>query len=222
MEYMMFYIFEYITKIQKKKLSMQDVFFIIKKQSDLDLQFLTKFVESCKTVNIVTNDLERFRKIQDNLYRKENILISVSNNKNKALRKAKYVFNINMVKKEIEKYNIANDAIIINIRENVKYNKKSFNGVNINSLEINLPDEYLEQFKELEEQTDGFDKLKIYEVVLLKKIKQKQAEKVIECENNIENMYFEIADDIIKKDEIAITSLIGNNGKIRYEEFARI
>ena len=112
----------------------------------MDLQFLEPYIENCKTVNIVTNDMERFKKVQDNLYEKEDILISVSNNKNKALKKAKYIFNVNMNKSEMKKYKIDRNAIIINLKENVKIDDTSFEGININYFQISIPDDYIEKY----------------------------------------------------------------------------
>ena len=55
----------------------------------LNLQFLSKFIENCKTVNIVTNDIARFKEVQERIYENENILIGISNNKSKALKRAR-------------------------------------------------------------------------------------------------------------------------------------
>ena len=110
MNYMNYDIFEYILNLQKVDIKQEDIYFLIKKDPNLDMQFLLRFIENCKTVNIVTNDIDRFKKIQSNLYEKESILISVLNNKSKSLKRAKYIFNVNMTKEEIEKYKINREA----------------------------------------------------------------------------------------------------------------
>lgn len=219
MQYMNFDIFEYILKIQKEPMNKQDVFFMIKKDNNMDLQFLEPYIENCKTVNIVTNDMERFKKVQDNLYEKEDILISVSNNKNKALKKAKYIFNVNMNKSEMKKYKIDRNAIIINLKENVKIDDTSFEGININYFQISIPDEYIEKY-EIFCKENEFDTVKIYEAILLRKIQSQKAKSVMLSKTDLKKRK-NIEADIIKKDNVKITGLIGNNGRIDENEIIK-
>lgn len=219
MQYMNFDIFEYILKIQKEPMNKQDVFFMIKKDNNMDLQFLEPYIENCKTVNIVTNDMERFKKVQDNLYEKEDILISVSNNKNKALKKAKYIFNVNMNKSEMKKYKIDRNAIIINLKENVKIDDTSFEGININYFQISIPDDYIEKYEVFCKENE-FDKVKIYESILLRKIQSQKAKSVMLSKTDLKKRK-NIEADIIKKDNVKITGLIGNNGRIDENEIIK-
>lgn len=219
MQYMNFDIFEYILKIQKEPMNKQDVFFMIKKDNNMDLQFLEPYIENCKTVNIVTNDMERFKKVQDNLYEKEDILISVSNNKNKALKKAKYIFNVNMKKSEMKKYKIDRNAIIINLKENVKIDDTSFEGININYFQISIPDDYIEKYEVFCKENE-FDIVKIYESILLRKIQSQKAKSVMLSKTDLKKRK-NIEADIIKKDNVKITGLIGNNGRIDENEIIK-
>lgn len=219
MQYMNFDIFEYILKIQKEPMNKQDVFFMIKKDNNMDLQFLEPYIENCKTVNIVTNDMERFKKVQDNLYEKEDILISVSNNKNKALKKAKYIFNVNMNKSEMKKYKIDRNAIIINLKENVKIDDTSFEGININYFQISIPDDYIEKYEVFCKENE-FDIVKIYESILLRKIQSQKAKSVMLSKTDLKKKK-NIEADIIKKDNVKITGLIGNNGRIDENEIIK-
>lgn len=219
MHYMNYEVLEYILNIQKTTMKQTDVFFLVKRDNNLDLQFLSKFVENCKTVNIVTNDIERFKKIQDNLYEKENILISVSNNKNKSLKRARYILNVNMNKKEIEKFKINRDAIIINFGENVLYDNPTFNGININYFQIHIPDEYVEQFEQINSLGE-FDNTRLYESILMKKIENAKKKIVMLSKENL-NKHKNMIADMIREDNIYITGLIGNNGRIAEVEFTQ-
>jgi len=222
-EYMQLDIWEYILKVQEKNISQEDIFFLIKKDNKLDLEFLIDFVKKCKTVNIITNDIEKFKKIQEKLYEKENILISVSNNKVKALKKAKYIININMNEREISKYKINRDAIIINIREKFRYTENGFAGININDVKLQLPDEILESFEKINNICGNqFSEILLYEAFLLKKISNEIDKSIVKIESNVEKMYFEQAKRIIKKDEVKIYKLIGNNGEINTDELIKI
>ena len=64
----------------------EDIYIVFKREQGLDLNFLKRFIENFKTANIVTNDIERLKNVQDNLLENDGILIAVSNNKKKALK----------------------------------------------------------------------------------------------------------------------------------------
>lgn len=217
MKYMNYEIFEHILDLQKTKMNEQDIYFLVKKDKNLDINFLTKFVENCKTVNIVTNDIEKYKGIQENLYLKENILIGVSNNKNKALKRAKYIFNLNMTKKDMEKFKINRNAIIVNFENPVIYNNSAFDGINVNYFNIDIPDEYIERFEDINEMEE-FDNTKLYEIILLNKI-----EKYNRSISNLDkkSRRDEIVRNIIQNDNIKIIGLVGNKGEIDENEIIK-
>ena len=119
-----------------------------------------------------------------------------------------------MDENDIKKYKINRDAIIINLKNMVYYNNPGFNGININYMQIFLPDEYIEQFECINNQNE-FDLTKLYEVYLMQKLNtEKRKLNVLKCEK-VED----IEEKIIKQDGIKITGLIGNNGRIGESEF---
>ena len=205
MEFMEFEIVKYVINKQNTSMEKEDVYIIFKKTTAFNLNFLKKFIENFKTVNIVTNDVERLKNVQDNLLENDGILISVSNNKKKALKRAKYILNINLNIEELSKYKINRNAIIINIMEDVKYNDPTFDGINVNYFKVKCPDEYVEKFEQI---GDNFDTAQLYESILLKDNVQKR---------DIEDVY-----ERIKKDEVIVSELIGNNGTISDEELQKI
>lgn len=205
MEFMEFEIVKYVLDKQKVYMKQEEIYIIFKKSSLLDLNFLKRFIEKFRIVNIVTNDIERLKNVQDNLLENDGILISVSNNKRKALKRAKYILNINLSKDELEKYKINRDAIIINIGEDVRYNSPSFDGININYFNIKCPDEYMEKYEQI---GNNFDLVQLYESTLLSDNMQKR---------EIEDIY-----ERIERDGIRITDVIGNNGKICDEELLQV
>ena len=216
MHYMNYEILEYILTVQKTTMKQEDIYFLIKKDNDMDLQFLSRFVEMCKTVNIVTNDMERFKRVQENLDQKENILISVSNNKSKALKKAKYILNVNMDKKEIEKFKINRDAIIINFKENIQYKNPSFDGINVTYFQIHIPDEYIEQLEPINGLGE-FDTARLYESILLKKVENAKKHITMLSKEELEK-HKNITAYMIEDDGVRVTGLIGNNGRINEAE----
>lgn len=205
MEYMEFDIMKYILEKQKHSMKQEDIYIIFKRDNSLNLNFLVRFIENFRMTNVVTNDIARLKNVQDNLLDNENILISVSNNKKKALRRAKYVLNVNLTTEELAKYNINRNAVIINIRENVKYSNPGFEGINVNYFDINVPDEFDEKFEQM---GNNFDLVKLYESILI-------------AENfggaSTEKVYEKIA-----RDEIQVKNVIGINGRISDEELERV
>ena len=207
MQYMDFEIVKYILNKQNTTMKQEDIYIVFKKSTGLDLNFLKRFIQSFKTTNIVTNDIERLKNVQDNLLENDGILIAVSNNKKKALKRAKYIINVNLNKEELEKYVINRNSIIINLQENVKYDNSSFDGININYFNISCPDEYVEKFEQIGNLETDFDLVKLYESILLCSGMQKL---------KLEEVY-----ERISKDDIKITELIGNNGVISDEELQK-
>lgn len=205
MEYMEFDIMKYILEKQKHSMRQEDIYIIFKRDNSLNLNFLVRFIENFRMTNVVTNDIARLKNVQDNLLDNENILISVSNNKKKALRRAKYVLNVNLTTEELAKYNINRNAVIINIRENVKYSNPGFEGINVNYFDINVPDELDEKFEQM---GNNFDLVKLYESILI-------AENFGEA--STEKVYEKIA-----RDEIQVKNVIGINGRISDEELERV
>ena len=67
MDLMKFEIVKYVLSKQNKKMKKEDVYIIFKKDSKLDLNFLKEFIENFKMTNIVTNDVERLKNVQENL-----------------------------------------------------------------------------------------------------------------------------------------------------------
>jgi len=219
MKYMDYEILEYIMNLQKTNLKQEDIFFLIKKEPSLNLQFLSKFIEKCKTVNIVTNDIDRFKNIQENLYGKENILIGVSNNKTKSLKRARYILNINFEQKDIEKFKINRNAIIVNFKNAITYKVNVFDGINVNYFKISIPDEYIEKFEKINE-LEEFDNEKIYESMIVKKVEEEKNKSTMLNKRELEKSK-DIISRIIEKDGVKIVGLIGNNGKISEEEIMR-
>ena len=55
--------------------------------------------------------------------------------------KSQIILNIDFPKELINKYNINDDAIIVNVKGKIKINKKRYNGLNINNYEIDFRDD---------------------------------------------------------------------------------
>ena len=206
MKYMDLEILNYIFEKQNIEKKNEEIYILIQQNKNYNInyksflnelkEYIKKYIYIFKIVNLISNDIRELKNIQDEIMEKENILISVSNNKRKALKRAKYILNINLNESELQKYTINRNAIIINLEQYIIFNKTSFNGININNIELDIPDDYIEQFEEIGE---NFNYTVLYESIILNLNGEKSKNKVKER---------------IKEDNIKIKYLIGNNGKI--------
>ena len=199
-KYLILEILEYIFEIQGKKMEQEDIYFLINKDEDIYLENIKTLSEKFKTTNIITEVLSKFQKIVVNIFDEETT-IYLSNNKRKSLRRAKYIVNFDYGIGEIEKYNINRTAILINIEQKVKIESMAFEGISINNVNIQIPDELIEHFGRMMEKINK-------NILYMSLVNQKQELARIK--------------DRIKEDNIHILNLIGDKGIISQEEFKRI
>ncbi len=146
--------------------------------------------KNIKRLNIVTNHINKCKRIEEHLYDEFGIMLNVSNNKKTSLLRAEVIINIDFPAELLNKYNIYDKAIIINILEKITIQSKKFNGVNASFYKISLP-------KKLK--LEGFSNELIYE-------------------SYIYNLNLSDAIKKLNKDKVRIKKLIGNNGAIRNSE----
>lgn len=153
------------------------------------LENIKRIVKKYKKVNIVTNHFEKFKKLEEQIFKEDGIMLTVSNNKRKSLFNSQVILNIDFPEELINKYRIYEKAIIVNFRRNVTIDAKRFNGMNIKDYEIDF--QYLEAF-DLEKE-NLYDKKDIYEAEILK------------------NKPYEVVMKNLIRNKVKIVKLIGNN-----------
>ena len=127
----------------------------------------------------------------DNAYEELGILIKLTNNMRTNLKKSDIIINIDFPEEQINKLNIPNNAIILNIPRNININSKKFSGINIKTWETKIPDKY---------KSEDFLDISMYEAQIYSKPN------------------FQIFKQI-QNDKIKIGNLIGKNGVINNKEF---
>ena len=128
-------------------------------------QYINKFAKEFKGLNIVTNHIGKFKKIEEKLYNDQGILITITNNKRKSLSKSKLILNIDFPKEIINQFNIYDNATIITWEDNIKILKKRFNGKIISDYNIEF-DEQDDVVKfAIENQLEGYDLRDICQVI---------------------------------------------------------
>lgn len=159
---------------------------------DYVMENIKQISKKYKNVNIVTAHIEKFKKLEKEILEESGIIITISNNKKKSLKRSNIILNVDFTEEELNKYNIPDEAIIINIKENVEINKKRYNGLNINDYEISF-----EKFDEFDYEKDKlYWKKDLYEA----SIYRKQPYQYIERK--------------INKDKVKIVELIGKRTSI--------
>ncbi len=183
---------EYISKVKKIKEEELSVSILINKITETSLHNIRKIARNCKRVNIVTNHIELFKKMENQILDEDGIMITITNNKRKSLSKSNIILNIDFPQELLNQYNIYEEAIIVNIQGNIKIKKKRFNGMCVNDYEIQvLNDEEFDYDKEIR-----YNKKDIYEASMYKR-------------QPMENIMRKI-----KRDKVKIVNLFGENSSI--------
>jgi len=180
--------------IEKKNMKKEEVSIsiLVNDINDNILENIKEIVKEYKKINIVTNHIEKFKKIEKQILEKEGIMLVISNNRRKSLLKSKIILNIDFPTELINKYQIYEEAIIVNLKGNVKIEKKRFNGININDYEICF--KYEDEFDF--EKKEKYNKKDIYEAKIIKKQPNKFIMKRID------------------EDQVKIIELVGNKSTI--------
>lgn len=133
--------------------------------NDYVLENIKEIIKQYKTVNIVTKQIDKFKKIEKQIMQEEGINILITNNKKKSLVRSNIILNVDFDTDLINKYNIPEEGIIINLQENVKITRKRFNGISINDYEIKY-----QNYDEYDyEKEKYYDRKDMYEAMIYKK-----------------------------------------------------
>ena len=130
-------IFEYIFRLNNVNINLENVYILVNEYNKQNTYIINELIEKFKTVNIITDNIKRYKRMENYWYSK-GVLITVSNNRRKSLRNAKYIINIDFDKNKILMYNINSNSIIINLIDEFISIKSNFNGVLINNIELRI------------------------------------------------------------------------------------
>lgn len=194
-KYLILDILEYI--INKKQIikAETEIAITANEITDLLIEMIKILSKQYKKLTIVTNHIEKLRKIEKEIKEKEGILIILSNNKNKSLLKSQFIINMDFNQELINQYKICEEAIIINAEENIRIDAIRFNGIVINDYEIEIGrKEFIWR--------DGIEKYRQRDL--------------IEAELYVRDTYKNIRKKI-QKNNIKIKELYGINGIVRIQ-----
>lgn len=193
-QYLTLDIIEYIYSQQNKKLEEGQIAILVNDNTDLNLDKIIGIAKKVKRLNIVTNNIQKFKKLEEYLYNEFGIMIRVSNNQRKDLLNSDIIVNIDFPKEILKKYQLPNKGILLNINEDYEVKSKKFCGINIKYYEIELPEDY---------KVKDFRNDLIYESFI--------------CNKPIEEVK-----KMLSRDKIKIKNLIGKSGYINKNEFMEL
>lgn len=184
-------IIKYILKIKNEDIKKSEISILVNNCNEFNQNLVINLAKEVRTLNIITNHINKWSKVEENLYNNFGILLNVSNNKRNSLRFSKIIINMDFPSELINQYKIFDDAIIVNILYKVQIKSKKFNGINVNYFKVDIPQKY---------KIEGFINEIVYESILYKK-------GLYEAKNRI------------TEDKVKIKKLVGNNGYLKLNEF---
>lgn len=170
-----------------------EVSILVNDFTNINIDTIILIANNIRRLNIITNHIDKCKRIENYLYEEFGIMINVSNNKKTSLAKSEIIVNIDFPKEILNKYRIYDKAVIFNVLDKITIESKRFNGINVNYYKISMPDKY---------EMDEFENEVMYESIIYK---YKELDNIRER---------------IEKDKIIIKKLIGENGPIRESEIA--
>jgi len=147
MPYLIKDIVEYISQKQGKTPELEDVYLLIKNEDYRYRDNIVFLAQHFKTVNIVTASLKAYQKFAKQLEEKQDIIVTVTNNKKKSLKRAKWIINFDLQTEEIKKYTINRTAIIIYLNKQGIYEQNNFEGLHICQAGIDVSQEIKDFFE---------------------------------------------------------------------------
>ena len=182
-------IVEYLSEVLETNIEDIEITILVNDYSRINLYYINKLISNTKRINIITNNVKKFKSFADSLYTKEAITVPVMNNRNKSLINKKHIINIDFTEEQLKKYKVNRNATIINIENNIKDINKTFTGISINDYELNI-----------KKQENDFELNEIYESYIIgKKIEEIQRK--------------------LHEDNIKIINFIGKRGIINVNEY---
>lgn len=132
--------------------------------NDKNKDIIVDLGNRCKSISLVTDNIRKLYRLDSRLNKDDNIIVSVSSNRRKALQMARIAVNFDYDETFFENFNINRNCIIINLSNNALTLKNSFQGSIIEKLEIDYINKY-ENFINI----DNFDKTILYETFIYDK-----------------------------------------------------
>lgn len=200
MFYLIKEIIEYIASKQGRTIELEDIYILAKQDSSQYKENILFLAQNFKMINMVSPSLKSYQKLAKQLEEKQDIIITVTNNKKKSLKRARWIVNFDLSTEEIKKYTINRDATIIYLTKEGIYEGNGFEGLHICKADIDVSKETKEEFEKQ-------NLLKQYPITIL-------YESTIQGKKN-----FKQIKEKMKKDQVEIEKLYGRRGILAEKEY---
>lgn len=197
-KYLMPHIVDYVAEKQGRETQKLEVAIMTNNNNENNLKIIIEIAKKVKMLKVITNDIDKFKRVEEYLFENLGIVIRTTNNRKKGLLRSDLILNVDFNEEILNQYSIPKNAIVVNISERISIKSRRFEGINSNYYSITLPEEYKNWFKD-NNLLNGFDESILLESMLY----SKKSYDAIEAE--LQN--------------VKIEYLIGNNGRIRNEEY---
>lgn len=197
-DYLILKSIEHIVQNKKEELESQNISIFTNDITDIMVYNIIELADKVKILNIVTLRPEKFKTLKKKLFNEKEIVLNINNKKE--LLKSDIVINYDFNEQTVNKYTLSKKCCIINLKNEIKINSKTFEGINIYSYKIEIPNKYLKEYMFLKD----FNEEILYESFIYKRTSAK----------NIVNE--------INNDGVYISFLEDKNGKIKKSDYAKM
>ncbi|MBR2704058.1 MAG: hypothetical protein IKE91_01145 [Clostridia bacterium] len=185
-------ILDYIEKVLNIDLRNECVHLTM--QDENNKEILIGILDWFKCINIATTRIGYMRRLEKSIVNRNDAVISISNNKRKALKRAKILINLDFDNELINEFCINRNCLIINLKNSQICLKSSFQGSIIDSIQIDFKNRYRDYINK-----DKYDKVNLYN-------------------SFIQDFSYKDAVNCIESDNCKIMDLIGIRGIIPNDE----
>lgn len=165
LKFFIYDIVKYIADKQNERIETLTLAILINDIEEVIFTQLIQIAKCVKVLKVVTNRPSKFSYIENKLYDDYGIAIQVTNNKEKAISNTNIIINFDFNEDQINKYNLLENSIIINIKNKVKINNPNFCGNILNNYTITCNENILNEFNN----KSNFDRNVLYEGLVYRK-----------------------------------------------------
>lgn len=143
----------------------QEISILVDEPNIIVFETIKRLSSIFKNVNVITNKIRKFDKLEEELYEEKGVVLNITNNFKKACLNSKIIINYNLDEKEFGKVRFGANSIVINLEKNIEVKQSNFRGECIDFYSINLPYKYRKIYKRL----NNFNSSILYESLIYKK-----------------------------------------------------
>lgn len=185
-----------IAYVQNRNVSDYEIIILCNKPSEIVFDNIKLIAKKCKILNILTENVNEFSYVEDELYDKLGILMTVSSNFKKACLHSDIIINIDFLNNQLNMCKFKNENILIQCTKEKFENR---NGLVITNYKFDILKRYLSFWSRMKH----FELEVLYESLLYY------------------NTSFSGVRKILKRDNVKIKYLEGLHGKLSFREIKK-